>query len=441
MVKKFDEVQGVIINPYIGFTSFQHFRGEKLYSDCITGRAGVASTETENYECYPVPEGVEENGREQGYYPDNTVAYIRILWKEFEPKQGEYNYAIIEDILAKAKEKGQTVMFRLMPHSTCERDDVPNWLKEMMECPARPAGMRVKDSPTDPRYLKLFGQAIEKLGERFDRDETLDCVDVSLGGAWGEGSQAFPKEDMQALMDIYVRVFPNTKLFGQLSNTEMLYYIGEKRPIGWRADGTGSPKHMNEIFPPRIEKLPPNHWKTAPVSFESYWWISEWYRQGWDIDDIIEKTLSWHVSTFNTKSFPIQYELQDKIEYWLTKMGYRFYLSEISYPEKARSGEEIEVAFVLENKGVAPIYNRLPFKFLLKNEDQTFEFETDIDVCKWLPGENRERVKIALPTDMPQGSYQLCCMIGGGKYPVVKLATDTRSDGETFYLVDMEIIE
>ena len=441
MFKKFKELQGVIYNPYIGFTSFQHFRGDKLYSDCITGRAGVASTETENYECYPVPEGVEENGREQGYHPDTTVAYIRILWKEFEPKQGEYNYSIIEDILAKAKAKGQTVMFRLMPHSTCERDDVPDWLKEIMECPARPAGKRVKDSPTDPRYLKLFGLAIEKLGKRFDSDETLDSVDVSLGGAWGEGHQDFPKEDIQALMDIYVRVFPNTKLLGQFSNTDMLYYIGEKRTIGWRADGTGSPKHMNELFPPRIVALPSDHWKTAPVSFEAYWWISEWYRQGWDIDDIIEKTLSWHVSTFNNKSFPIQFELQDKIEYWLTKMGYRFYLSEISYPERAKAGEEIEIAFVLENKGVAPIYNNLPFKFLLKNEKYNLEMETDIDIRKWLPEKSYENVKFVLPENMPAGNYQLACSIGGGKYPVVKLATDTENDEEKYWLADIEICE
>lgn len=440
MIKKFKELQGVIINPYIGFTSFQHFRGEKLYSDCITGRVGVASTETENYECYPVPQGVEENGREQGYYPDNTVAYIRILWKEFEPKQGQYNYAFIEDILTKAKAKGQTVMFRLMPHSTCERDDVPEWLKEIMECPARPAGMRVKDSPTDSRYLKLFGQAVEKLGERFDNDDTLDCVDVSIGGAWGEGSQAFPEEDMQALMDIYVRVFPNTKLFGQLSNTAMLYYIGEKRAIGWRADGTGSPKHMNELFPPRIEKLPPDHWKKAPVSFESYWWISEWYRQGWNIDNIIEKTLSWHVSTFNNKSFPIQYELQDKIEYWLTKMGYRFYLSEISYPEKMEVGEKIKVDFVMENKGVAPIYNKLPFKLYLSNEEYTFEVETDIDICNWMPGESQESVRFTLPEEMPAGGYQLGVSIGGGMYPVVKLATDAENDGEKYWLAEVKIV-
>lgn len=79
MKKSFKEKQGVIYNPYIGFTSFNHFRGERLYSDCIVGKQDLAGCETENYEFYPVPEGIEENGREQGYYTDTTVAYIRSL--------------------------------------------------------------------------------------------------------------------------------------------------------------------------------------------------------------------------------------------------------------------------------------------------------------------------------------------------------------------------
>ena len=113
-------------------------------------------------------------------------------------------------------------------------------------------------------------------------------------------------------MDIYVKVFPNTKLIGQFINAELMNYIGEKRAIGWRADGLGYPKIMNDIYPVRFRLLEKDFWKTAPVSFESYWWISEWYRQGWDIDAIIEKTLEWHISTFNTKSFPIQYVLKIK---------------------------------------------------------------------------------------------------------------------------------
>lgn len=438
MVKNFKEKQGVIINPYIGFTSFQHFRGEKLYSDCITGRSGIASCETENYECYPVPAGVEEKGREQGYYPDNTVAYIRILWKEFEPKQGEYNYAIVEDILARAKAKGQTVMFRLMPHSTCARDDVPDWLKEIMPCPERPDGMRVKDSPSDPRYLKLFGNAVEKLGERFDKDPTLDCVDVALGGAWGEGSQAFPEADMFALMDVYLRVFPNTKLLGQFSNVKMLNYIGEKRPIGWRADGTGSPKHMNEIFPERIKLLTKEFWKTAPISFESYWWISEWYRQGWDIDAIIDKTLEWHISSFNTKSFPIQYVLQDKIERWLCKMGYRYYLSQLDCAESTNAGDKLNIAFTINNVGVAPMYNKLPLKLRFKGEKDSFEVVTDIDSCKWLPGTYTENVCVDIPATA-KGSYTLQIALGGGDLPFVNFATELEQDGEWHTLTTIEV--
>ncbi len=116
-------------------------------------------------------------------------------------------------------------------------------------------------------------------------------------------------------------------------------------------------------------------WKTAPVSFESYWWISEWYRQGWDIDAIIEKTLEWHISTFNTKSFPIQYVLKDKIEYWLTKMGYRFVISEIDYPESIKVGENIKITLTINNVGVAPIYNKLPLKIRIKGLSIFYQFQ------------------------------------------------------------------
>ena len=175
------------LNPYMGFVSFQHFNGEALYSDSIV-RPENNMCETENFECYPIPDDVPQNGREEGYHPDSTVAYIRILWKEFEPEQGVYNYDFMQDILDKAKAHGQTVIFRLMAHSTRARDDVPEWLKALIPCPERPDGKRVKDSPTDPKFLQYFSEAVRKLGERFDDDPTLDAVDISQHGPWSERS-------------------------------------------------------------------------------------------------------------------------------------------------------------------------------------------------------------------------------------------------------------
>ena len=438
MKRKFVEKKCVISNPYIGFTSFNHFRGDPLYSDSIVGDKELCGCESEPFERYPVPEGVEEKGREQGFHPDETVAYIRILWKHFEPKQGEYDYAFIQDILDRAKAKGQTVMFRLMPHSTCARDDVPDWLKELMPCPERPDGMRVKDSPSDPRYLKLFGQAVEKLGERFDKDETLDCVDVSIGGAWGEGSQEFSEKDMKELMDIYVRVFPNTKLLGQFVNLTMLNHIGEQRKIGWRADAIGSRKHMNEIYPKAFPLVPADLWKTSPVSFESYWWISEWVRKGWDIDELIEMTLKWHVSTFNTKYLPIPYEIKDKIDYWLTKMGYRFVIREVEYPESVNAGEEIQITLKIENVGVAPIYNNLPLKLRIKGV-KTQEYITSVDITKWLHGEYTETVSFDVSNDVGSGEYELQIAIGGGGKPSVAFANEMIRDEIWFVLGNVNI--
>ena len=143
-------------NPYIGFTSYQRFRNDPLFADVVV-RPENNKTETEASECYPTSPDVEQKGKGEGFYPDTEVAYIRILWKAFEPVRGTYNYGLIEDILKKAEQNRQTVMLRLMPHSTRACDDVPDWLKKEIPCPERPVGMRVKDSPEDPVFLQRFG--------------------------------------------------------------------------------------------------------------------------------------------------------------------------------------------------------------------------------------------------------------------------------------------
>ena len=237
-------------------------------------------------------------------------------------------------------------------------------------------------------------------------------------------------------MDLYVEVFPNTKLLGQMANNKMLHYIGAKRPIGWRADGTGSPKHMNEIFPPRVAEQKIEFWKTAPISFESYWWISEWKRQGWDLDFIISKTLEWHISSFNTKSFPIPYDWQDKIENWIKKMGYRLAIT--SWTAEDQVSDKYNVTFDIQNLGVAPMYNKLPFKVLFKNGDKVFEKVTDINVCKWLPGNYTENLEIDL-SGIPAGEYQVEVLIGGGEYPVVKMAIDAKKDGDAYVMSNVTI--
>ena len=423
-------------NPYIGFMSFQHFRGEKLYSDIVV-RSENRYCETERVECYPVSADAEENGRAEGYYPDTSIAYIRILWKEFEPEQGKFNYAFIENIINEAKKHGQSLVFRLMAHSTRAEDDVPEWLKGIMPCPERPAWERVKDSPTDPRYIDLFLNAIKVFGERFDSEPTLDMVDISLPGAWGEGHNLhlYPENTYDRIADTYASVFKKTRLFTQVSRPELIERINKtaERKVGWRGDGFGSPNHIKNIYPPLIERVKDN-WKTAPVAFESYWWIGEWKRQGWDIDELIEKSLEWHISSFNAKSLPIPYEWKDKVDNWISKMGYHFVIDSVTSPVSAVAGETVEIKTVIDNVGVAPIYEEIPLRVRLKNAENEYVFGTDTDIRKWLPGKSEESLNITLPIDVKKGEYELYLGISG-----ICFASDAENDGDFYRVGKMDI--
>ena len=421
-------------NPYIGFTSFQHFKDEALYSDVVV-KPESKMTETENLECYPIPKYVPQNGREEGFYPDTSIAYIRVLWKEFEPRQGEYHYKFIEDILSKAKACGQTVMFRLMAHSTRACDDVPDWLKEIIPCPERPDGERVKDSPTDPKFFDYFARAVCKIAERFDDDPTLDTVDISMPGAWGEGHklEEYSEEELKKWIDLYTGAFKKTRLLGQISTPKLVNYANETRAVGWRADGTGNGKHMNEIYPGMIKPLA-EVWKKAPVSFESYWWLGEWQRKGWDIDEIIKLTLEWHISSFNAKSLPIPNEWHEKIQYWNSKMGYHFAVDYFKYPEKACTSDELVFELGIENIGVAPFYNEIPLKIRLKNNKDSYVFDTGIDVRQWLPGKHENTINIVLPTDTSVGVYKVEIGIVGEDTPEIYFCTDAVRD-DSYYIV------
>ena len=427
---RFSPMEKAVRNPYIGFTSYQRFRGDPLFSDIVV-RPENNMTETERTECYPVSAEADlMHEGEGGFYPDTEIAYIRILWKDFEPQRKQYNYALIADILAKAKAKGQTVMFRLMPHSTRASDDVPEWLKSMIPCPERPVGARVKDSPEDPLWLRLFGEAIEAIGEKFDSDPTLDIVDLSLTGSWGEGHRVaeYPREALEALADVYARAFPNTRLIGQVAAPWLSHYLNKSHPCAWRGDGTGDPKHMQVFYPAAAEAMP-DLWKGAPVSFESYWWLGEWDRKGWDFDEIIEKTLSWHISTFNGKSFPIPDKWKEKTEYWLSKMGYHFVLEEACYPSAAKAGDRLCFVLKVMNRGVAPIYNRIPLRLRLRGEGGESIFTTDVDVREWLPGEHEVAFEVTLPTDMVAGEYDAAITLSGEDTPVVRWETQGDWDG------------
>lgn len=426
-------IDGVIQNPYIGFVSFNHFRGESLFSNSVDGK---------EKERYPLYDYIEQNGRNEGFHPDTEVAYIRTLWKDFEPEEGKFNYEFMDGIFEECRKHKQHLMFRLMPHTTRRQEDVPDWLKKIIPCPERPDDKRIKASPESPIFLEKFMKAVEAFGKRYDSDPVLYAVDISLYGAWGEG-EGWEKVDralIDKLMETYIENYKNTFLFGQICAPELVAEANKKgKKLGWRADGCGNDDHMFISFPRFIYPMR-DAWIDAPVSFESFWHMAVWKQKGWDEEYIVDQILKWHIGTFNNKSSSIPYSYGKAVERLLCKMGYRFAIRFLEYPDVASAGDTLNFNMWLENRGVAPIHIKHPFTFRLKGENYEKVFDTGIDITKWLPGDTIENFAITLPDDIPVGDYELSAgLVGEYPRPTIKFAFDTQTDGEYYKLCNILI--
>jgi len=431
----FSPIDDILQNPYIGFVSFNHFRGERLFSDTGTTLGWMK-------ERYPVYDFVEQEGDRQGWHPDTELAYIRFLWKDFEPEDGVFHFGFVLDILEKARQHRQHLVLRMVPHNTRPYEDVPDWLKEKIPCPARPAEGRVKDSPTDPLFLTRFTQAVRQFGALVDSDPVLYAVDIAMTGAWGEGHgwEQFSKEQLDDLVDAYAESFPNTHILGQICAPEYALRVRENRPIGWRGDGFGHDYHMNEYYPQNIARMK-DLWMDAPVSCEAYWYMNEWKNQGWDILPQVDQAIRWHVSFFNNKSSAIPVEWYGPVKQMLCGMGYRFALRRFYFPGEGKPGQTLTGNYWMDNRGNAPIYQKIPLRLRLKNEAEEYIMSTDVDITRWMPGDTVEDFSVTLPETIKPGNYevQLCIGIRYPEAPIVRLACDAKQDGQWYKMTEITV--
>ncbi|QHW31446.1 DUF4832 domain-containing protein [Paenibacillus rhizovicinus] len=453
-------IDDVLVNPGIGFTTFQRFNGDQL-------NAGNKWTEG-----FPIDYQPFEGSLANKDHPMTSIAYYRIYWRFLEPEQGQYDWELIDRALRTAQERKQTLMLRVAPYGECELSDVPDWYRRLPDVSGNPIQPRWRVDPEDPRYVSCFGGFIRALGERYDLHPGLESVDMAIIGSWGEGegSELLTQPTREALMDCYIDSFRETPLLMLLTDDRTNRYGLSRAAVGWRADCLGDMggywsnlkdivgwradsaneywdipldwSHMTDCYPQLITLTGvQDAWKKAPVSFEVCWVVQDWYDRGWDIDYIIDQSLKWHISTFNAKSSPIPQEWEPNVRRWLNKMGYRYALRKITYPESVEPGGELDITTWWENLGVAPCYRRYPLALRLRNDSGSTVLRTDADIREWLPGDTLYDGAVALPADLLPGRYQLELAILGtdAVVPAVQLAVEGRQSDGWYTLGGIEV--
>jgi|SRR5665647_933831 len=458
------EINDVLTNPGIGFTTFQRFNGDSL-NNGITWTEGL-----------PIKYQKFNGNLENKDYPMTSIAYFRVYWKYLEPEIGQFNWAMIDSALITAHNRHQTLMLRIAPYGSgsiiYDNNDAPTWYRAMVGdknewIPANQGfsfekgkGWRV--DPEDPRYAQYFGRMITELGKRYDGHPELESIDLSIVGHWGEGkgSRILSEETREVLVNAYTDNFKKTPLIMLLTDEKTNKYCLSQANVGWRVDCIGdlgfwakdkdNPDwaHMYDWYPQGIINFGmQDAWEKAPVSFEICGTFKSWKGerascncQGYDIDDvnyIINETLKWHISSFNAKSSAVPKEWQPLIDQWLNKMGYRFVLRNFSYPSSVARNEKLAFKSWWENKGVAPIYKKnflLAIRLQSKNKSEVLL--TDANIVSWLPGDNIYDDAVIIPPDLPTGIYQLQIGIVDRQthQPKVSLAIEER-DTEGWYSI------
>ncbi|MCC6585123.1 MAG: DUF4832 domain-containing protein [Bryobacterales bacterium] len=418
------EIDDVLVNPGIGFTTFQRFNGDEL-------NRGLKWTEG-----FPIEYQEFKGSLENKDHPATSIAYFRVYWKFVEPEPGKYNWAMLDTALRTANNRKQTLMLRIAPYGTTNDNDVPDWYRQMVgDESGKKLIAKWRTDAEDARYAQHFARMVRAVGARYDGHPDLESVDVSIVGAWGEGagSAELSQKTREALVDAYVESFVKTPLVMLLTDEKTNKYGLARKPVGWRVDclgdmggfGNGQWSHMLDYYPQAIVNFGmKDAWQQAPVSLEVCWVMQHWKDKGWDVDYIIDQSLKWHISSFNGKSSAVPKEWQPAVDRWLKKMGYRFVLRKFTYPETVRPHGKLAFTSWWENKGVAPSYKEFPPALRLEGKDRTAVFVTDADIRKWLPGDNLYDSAVYLPADMPEGDYDLSIALvdAATRTPKIKLA-------------------
>ena len=319
------EIDDVLVNPGIGFTTFQRFNGDTL-------NAGAGWTEGFPIEYQSFDGDLNTTGQ-----PLSTIAYWRVYWKFMEPEKHAYRWGLIDQALNTAMQRGQRLMLRIAPYGTGTERDVPDWYRKIVGNEIKWGQRKPVDKwavdPEDEEYAAYFGDLIRAMGDRYDGHPGLEAVDLSIVGAWGEGagSHLLTQKTREALVDAYTDAFRVTPLIALLMDERTNQYARTKRKVGWRVDCIGDLgfwaddqngwTHMYDFYPQAIiTHGVKDDWKYAPVSLEICGTFLRWRdEEGYgeeDVKYIFDQSLKWHISSFNAKSSPVPPEWQYLVDDW-----------------------------------------------------------------------------------------------------------------------------
>lgn len=372
-----------------------------------------------------------ENYRRDPYV---AFAYVPVSWSELEPRQGEYDFAALEERcrFARWRADGVRLILRLVCDTpTGERHmDIPRWLYDAMDGAGTwydgEYGQGFSPDYENEVFREAHRALIAALEQRYADDPQLAFVELGSLGHWGEwhldtgaGIPPFPAQEVtDGYVQDYLAVFAPEQLL-----LRRPYPIGRDQGLGLYNDSFGLPDSHREWLSwiadgyqsdQNGEWLPgmPDFWRFAPSGGE----FSPEETDGWYFTDAQFPTtlalLKESHTTFLGPNAPAYGELSGteaaNLRTLVTELGYTLGVRQCTVWRTAFS-RTLQAEFTWENTGLAPLYGDWPIALELRDgTGQTvWSGRTGAPFSDWGPGRHTVRISLPGAGNLPGGDYSL----------------------------------
>lgn len=239
---------------------------------------------------------------------------------------------------------------------------------------------------------------IKKLGEAWDNDARVAFVEMGFVGEWGEQEWPDAREDIkEAIAAQFAESFKNKLVMIRWPNT----YNDHIHNFGYYWDSFA---HLDqEYYSFHVEKSSPK-WKTAVIGGEpAFNWGRANIQPGSSpnvalknpvhrdyIIDMIRRLHANHLGWISEYDHNDE-QVSEGAEIMQKAFGYRFVLTEVSYPKIINNEEQFTFSFKVKNTGSTPLYYNWSVEVSILDpitrEVVWKEQCTGIDLRTWLPGD------------------------------------------------------
>ncbi len=340
---------------------------------------------------------------------DTSLAYVAVRWSELEAVKGNYDFTALEQQwnFLYWKQQGVHLILRVVADEPGEQShlDIPSWLYEEMGGSGTwydsSYGKGFSPDYTHPAMIEAHERLLKALGQRYDKDPQIACVQLGSLGHWGEwhvnteaGIARFPSLTIaEQYIRHYTDAFSSTPLLMRrpypavneeglgLYNDSLGLEESDDRFLDWIRNGYVSGQ-TDEALP-----ACPDFWKTAPSGGElgSGVAMEQYFTEG--SGKLLASVRELHTSWIGPKS-PRRQELpetaRENMDAIAAEMGYCYTVNKMTVRRSIPGSRKITVEFY--NLGIAPMYASWPVRFELRDADGAVISRSDVlaDQSLWL---------------------------------------------------------